>query len=84
MTGFLLAGVGNVDLRRNTNYLLVDSSKSKEQMSRFFVVSFCQIFCAGVKNVLSVRPVWFLFQPSQLDPWSPGVVLLDSSRFSYL
>ncbi|KAJ7568372.1 hypothetical protein O6H91_01G029600 [Diphasiastrum complanatum] len=25
VTGFLLAGVGNVDLRRKTNYLLVDS-----------------------------------------------------------
>lgn len=27
VTGFLLAGVGNVDLRRNTNFLIVDSSK---------------------------------------------------------
>ena len=27
MVGFLLAGVGNVDLRRKTNYLIVDSSK---------------------------------------------------------
>ena len=26
VTGFLLAGVGNVDLRRKTNYLIVDSS----------------------------------------------------------
>ncbi|KAK8961591.1 V-type proton ATPase subunit F [Platanthera guangdongensis] len=26
VTGFLLAGVGNVDLRRNTNYLIVDST----------------------------------------------------------
>ena len=26
ITGFLLAGVGNVDLRRKTNYLIVDSS----------------------------------------------------------
>ncbi|KAJ4719659.1 V-type proton ATPase subunit F [Melia azedarach] len=25
VTGFLLAGVGNVDLRRKTNYLIVDS-----------------------------------------------------------
>ncbi|PIA57030.1 hypothetical protein AQUCO_00600034v1 [Aquilegia coerulea] len=25
ITGFLLAGVGNVDLRRKTNYLIVDS-----------------------------------------------------------
>lgn len=27
ITGFLLAGVGNVDLRRKTNYLVVDSSE---------------------------------------------------------
>ncbi|KAH7571711.1 hypothetical protein JRO89_XS04G0124000 [Xanthoceras sorbifolium] len=27
ITGFLLAGVGNVDLRRKTNYLIVDSSR---------------------------------------------------------
>jgi vacuolar-type H+-ATPase subunit F/Vma7 len=27
VTGFLLAGVGNVDLRRKTNYLVVDNSK---------------------------------------------------------
>lgn len=26
ITGFLLAGVGNVDLRRKTNYLIVDGS----------------------------------------------------------
>ncbi|MCD7448586.1 V-type proton ATPase subunit F [Datura stramonium] len=26
MSGFLLAGVGNVDLRRKTNYLIVDSN----------------------------------------------------------
>ena len=25
ITGFLLAGVGHVDLRKNTNYLVVDS-----------------------------------------------------------
>ncbi len=25
--GFLLAGIGNVDIRRNTNYLVVDTSK---------------------------------------------------------
>ena len=27
MTGFLLAGVGNVDLRRKTNFLVVNESK---------------------------------------------------------
>eukprot|EP00246_Nothoceros_aenigmaticus_P017464 TRINITY_DN8525_c0_g1_i1.p1 TRINITY_DN8525_c0_g1~~TRINITY_DN8525_c0_g1_i1.p1 ORF type:complete len:130 (+),score=15.92 TRINITY_DN8525_c0_g1_i1:71-460(+) len=28
VTGFLLAGVGNVDIRRKTNYLVVDSKTS--------------------------------------------------------
>jgi hypothetical protein len=28
VTGFLLAGVGNVDLRKKTNYLIVDNSNS--------------------------------------------------------
>lgn len=27
ITGFLLAGVGNVDLRKKTNFLAVDSSR---------------------------------------------------------
>lgn len=27
ITGFLLAGVGNVDVRKKTNFLLVDSSE---------------------------------------------------------
>jgi hypothetical protein len=27
VTGFLMAGVGNVDLRKKTNYLLVDNSE---------------------------------------------------------
>jgi V-type H+-transporting ATPase subunit F len=26
VVGFLMAGVGNVDIRRKTNYLIVDSS----------------------------------------------------------
>ncbi|XP_009776814.1 V-type proton ATPase subunit F isoform X2 [Nicotiana tabacum] len=30
ITGFLLAGVGNVDLRRKTNYLIVDSTTVKQ------------------------------------------------------
>ncbi|XP_055809290.1 V-type proton ATPase subunit F-like [Solanum dulcamara] len=31
--GFYLAGVGNVDLRRKTNYLIVDSKKKREEKS---------------------------------------------------
>lgn len=29
MTGFLLAGVGNVDLRKKSNYLVVDESEHR-------------------------------------------------------
>ena len=32
MTGFLLAGVGNVDLRRKTNYLVVNESAATTSM----------------------------------------------------
>ncbi|XP_055806967.1 V-type proton ATPase subunit F-like [Solanum dulcamara] len=34
ITGFLLAGVGNVDLRRKANYLIVDSNAVKEFTTR--------------------------------------------------
>ncbi|KAK7311514.1 hypothetical protein RJT34_09715 [Clitoria ternatea] len=32
VVGFLLAGVGNVDLRRKTNYLIVDSKTTVKQI----------------------------------------------------
>ncbi|CAH9061227.1 unnamed protein product [Cuscuta europaea] len=36
ITGFLLAGVGNVDLRRKTNYLIVDSKTTAKQIEEAF------------------------------------------------
>ncbi|GAA0147359.1 ATP synthase [Lithospermum erythrorhizon] len=36
VTGFLLAGVGNVDLRRKTNYLIVDSKTTSKQIEDAF------------------------------------------------
>ncbi|GMQ00641.1 hypothetical protein CsSME_00047642 [Camellia sinensis var. sinensis] len=36
ITGFLLAGVGNVDLRRKTNYLIVDSKTTVNQIEEAF------------------------------------------------
>ncbi|XP_052209647.1 V-type proton ATPase subunit F-like isoform X2 [Diospyros lotus] len=36
VTGFLLAGVGNVDLRRKTNYLIVDSKTTMKQIEDAF------------------------------------------------
>jgi hypothetical protein len=32
ITGFLLSGVGNVDIRKKTNYLVVDSSECMHAM----------------------------------------------------
>ena len=36
ITGFLLAGVGNVDIRRNTNYLIVDSKTTVKAIEDAF------------------------------------------------
>eukprot|EP00249_Psilotum_nudum_P006056 c19426_g1_i1 orf=616-993(-) len=36
VTGFLLAGVGNVDLRRKTNYLIVDSKTTVKAIEEAF------------------------------------------------
>ncbi|KAL2931248.1 V-type proton ATPase subunit F [Bienertia sinuspersici] len=36
VTGFLLAGVGNVDIRRKTNYLIVDNKTTAKQIEEAF------------------------------------------------
>ncbi|EER97697.1 hypothetical protein BDA96_02G430800 [Sorghum bicolor] len=36
VTGFLMAGVGNVDLRKKTNYLLVDNKTTVKQIEDAF------------------------------------------------
>ncbi|ONK65851.1 uncharacterized protein A4U43_C06F1620 [Asparagus officinalis] len=36
ITGFLMAGVGNVDLRRKTNYLIVDSKTAMKTIEDAF------------------------------------------------
>ncbi|WJX46888.1 hypothetical protein P8452_38894 [Trifolium repens] len=36
IVGFLLAGVGNVDIRRKTNYLIVDSKTTVKQIEDAF------------------------------------------------
>lgn len=36
VTGFLLAGVGNVDLRKKTNFLVVDSKTTTKQIEQSF------------------------------------------------
>ncbi|XP_027769320.1 V-type proton ATPase subunit F-like isoform X5 [Solanum pennellii] len=37
ITGFLLAGVGNVDLRRKTKYMIVNSNISVKQIGDAFI-----------------------------------------------
>ncbi|KAL5212059.1 hypothetical protein ABZP36_022906 [Zizania latifolia] len=36
VTGFLLAGVGNVDLRKKTNYLIIDNKTTVKQIEDAF------------------------------------------------
>ncbi|KAG1668467.1 hypothetical protein FOA52_005240 [Chlamydomonas sp. UWO 241] len=36
ITGFLLSGVGNVDIRKKTNYLVVDSKTTTKQIEQAF------------------------------------------------
>ncbi|XP_057517582.1 V-type proton ATPase subunit F-like [Amaranthus tricolor] len=36
VTGFLLAGVGNVDIRRKSNYLIVDNKTTVKQIEEAF------------------------------------------------
>lgn len=37
VTGFLLAGVGNVDLRRKSNFLVVSESKCPAALQKLYV-----------------------------------------------
>ena len=46
VTGFLLAGVGNVDLRKKTNYLIVDNSNNFHLLICLISLSIsCCLFC---------------------------------------
>ncbi|KAL2236458.1 UNVERIFIED_CONTAM: V-type proton ATPase subunit F [Sesamum indicum] len=47
ITGFLLAGVGNVDLRRKTNYLIVQSKSCRNYVGKM----------ASVQNVQKITDV---------------------------
>ena len=42
ITGFLLAGVGNVDLRRKSNFLIVDQSASAQAALARRAILLCQ------------------------------------------
>ncbi|OMO67159.1 ATPase, V1 complex, subunit F, eukaryotic [Corchorus olitorius] len=74
VTGFLMAGVGNVDLRRKTNYLIVDSNPDRGEvanMIRFLVDSYNKL----VPAILEI--------PSKDHPYDPAHASV-LSRVKYL
>ncbi|MBA0698893.1 hypothetical protein Goari_000574 [Gossypium aridum] len=69
VVGFLLAGVGNVDLRRKTNYLIVDSKTTDKQIEDAFkefttrtdiAIVLISQYVSCLLNVLSYRIIYFL------------------------
>ncbi|CAB4312544.1 unnamed protein product [Prunus armeniaca] len=63
VTGFLLAGVGNVDLRRKTNYLIVDSKTTVKAIEDAFKEFTTKEDIAVVlisQYVTSLVPKWLL------------------------
>ncbi|GER29728.1 guanylate-binding family protein [Striga asiatica] len=96
ITGFLLAGVGNVDLRRKTNYLIVDSKTTVKQIEDAFkefttrediaVVLISQFVANMIRFVVDSynKPIPAILEiPSKDHPYDPAH---DSvlSRVKYL
>lgn len=53
ITGFLLAGVGNIDLRRKSNFLIVDQSQCG---ARALLVGSLPVFRLGLTRVALQKP----------------------------
>ncbi|KAB2018378.1 hypothetical protein ERO13_D08G206400v2 [Gossypium hirsutum] len=93
VVGFLMAGVGNVDLRRKTNYLIVDSIKQIEDTFKEFttrediaVVLISQYVANMIRFLVDSynKPVPAILEiPSKDHPYDPAH---DSvlSRVKYL
>ncbi|KAJ6811019.1 V-type proton ATPase subunit F-like isoform X1 [Iris pallida] len=96
ITGFLLAGVGNVDLRRKTNYLIVDSKTTMKAIEDAFkefttkddvaIVLISQYVANMIRYVVDSynKPVPAILEiPSKNHPYDPAE---DSvlSRVKYL
>ncbi|KAG2449575.1 hypothetical protein HYH02_005108 [Chlamydomonas schloesseri] len=85
ITGFLLAGVGNVDLRKKRNYLVVDSKTSPRQIEQAFkefaarddiaVILISQQVAGQIRNVIEAhnRPIPAVLEiPSKDCPYDPN------------
>ncbi|RZC52275.1 hypothetical protein C5167_020701 [Papaver somniferum] len=78
ITGFLLAGVGNVDLRRKTNYLIVDSKTTVKAIEDAFKDFISREDIAIVANMIRFlvdsynKPVPAILEiPSKDHPYDP-------------
>ncbi|KAG2428800.1 hypothetical protein HXX76_011500 [Chlamydomonas incerta] len=85
ITGFLLAGVGNVDLRKKRNYLVVDSKTSARAIEQAFkefaarddiaVILISQQVAGQIRNVIEAhnRPIPAVLEiPSKDCPYDPN------------
>ncbi|KAL9250563.1 V-type proton ATPase subunit F-like protein [Drosera capensis] len=90
VTGFLLAGVGNVDFRRKTNYLIVDSKTTVKAIEEAFKEFTTREDIAIVANMIRFlvdsynKPIPAILEiPSKDHPYDPAQ---DSvlSRVKYL
>ena len=96
VTGFLLAGVGNVDLRRKTNYLIVDSKTTVKAIEDAFkefttkddiaIVLISQYVANMIRFLVDgyTKPVPAILEiPSKDHPYDPAPVSI-LSRVRYL
>lgn len=85
VTGFLLAGVGNVDLRRKTNYLIVDNKTTVKTIEETFkeftaredvaIVLISQYIASMIRFVVDSynKPLPAILEiPSKEHPYDPS------------
>ncbi|GIL82318.1 hypothetical protein Vretimale_7283 [Volvox reticuliferus] len=85
ITGFLLAGVGNVDLRKKKNYLVVDSKTSVRTIEQAFkefsarediaVILISQQVASQIRHVIAAhnKPIPSVLEiPSKDCPYDPS------------
>lgn len=85
VTGFLLAGVGNVDMRRKSNFLIVNEKTTVKQIEDAFkdftnregiaIVMISQFVANMIRNVINryQRPIPAVLEiPSKEHPYDPN------------
>ncbi|PNH04215.1 V-type proton ATPase subunit F [Tetrabaena socialis] len=85
ITGFLLAGVGNVDMRKKRNYLVVDSKTSPRQIEQAFkefaarediaVILISQQVAGHIRHIIEAhnKPIPAVLEiPSKDCPYDPS------------